>query len=141
MIKITPSISLDESELHFDFVHSSGPGGQNVNKVATAVQLRFDVLHSPSLPQPVRVRLAQIAGNRLNKDGVLVINASRFRTQDANKEDVINRLTTLVREAAHPPRKRRATRPSHAAVERRLEKKRRQAAKKRQRHTTDYDQG
>lgn len=138
MIGINSYISLDEKELHFDFIHSSGPGGQNVNKVATAVQLRFDAAHSPSLPEPVRVRLAQIAGNRMSKDGVLVITANRYRTQEANKEDALNRLVMLIREAAQPPRKRRATRPSRGAVERRLNKKRRQALKKRERRSTDY---
>lgn len=140
MIKITASLSLNESELHYDFVQASGPGGQNVNKVATAVQLRFDVAHSPSLPEPVRARLMRLAGSRITKEGELIINASRYRTQEANKEDAFNRLVTLIREAAQPPRRRRrrATRPSHAAVERRLEKKRRQAQKKRERRSTDY---
>ncbi|HAF60897.1 MAG TPA: aminoacyl-tRNA hydrolase [Anaerolineaceae bacterium] len=138
MIKITASLSLNESELHYDFVQASGPGGQNVNKVATAVQLRFDVAHSPSLPEPVRARLMRLAGSRITKEGELIINASRYRTQEANKEDAFNRLVALIREAAQPLRRRRATRPSHAAVERRLEKKRRQAQKKRERRSTDY---
>ena len=138
MIPINASLSLYESELHFAFIHSSGPGGQNVNKVATAVQLRFDVAHSPSLPEAVRVRLVQIAGNRVSKDGMLVITANRYRTQEANKEDALKRLVMLLREAAQPPRKRRATRPSRGAVERRLNKKRRQALKKRERRSTDY---
>jgi len=138
MITISASLSLHESELHFDFIRSSGPGGQNVNKVATAVQLHFDAVHSASLPEPVRARLMQIAGNRMSKDGVLVITANRYRTQEANKEDALNRLVMLIREAAHPPRKRRATRPSRSAIERRLNKKRRQALKKRERRSTDY---
>jgi len=140
MIEVTSSIKIEDSELHLDFIRSSGPGGQNVNKVATAVQLRFDVAHSPSLPEQVRTRLMQIRGNRLTKDGILVINANRYRTQDANKEDAINRLIALLREAAHPPRRRKATCPSRAAVERRLEKKRRQAYKKNQRRSrvSDY---
>ena len=138
MIKITVSLFLNESELHFDFIHSSGPGGQNVNKVATAVQLRLDVAHSPSLPEEIRERLVKLAGSRITREGVLVITANRYRTQEANKEDALNRLVMLIREAAQPPRKRRATHPSRAAVERRLEKKRRQAHKKRQRRLTDY---
>lgn len=133
MVTITTSLSLHESELHFDFIHSSGPGGQNVNKVATAVQLRFDAAHSSSLPEPVRARLLQIAGNRMSKDGVLVITANRYRTREANKEDALNRLVMLIRQAAQPPRKRRATRPSRGAVERRLNKKHWQALKKRER--------
>lgn len=131
-------VFLDEKEIHYDFIQASGPGGQNVNKVATAVQLRFNVLHSRSLSEPVRQRLLQMAGNRINKEGQLIINASRYRTQEANKEDAFDRLMTLIREAAQPPRSRRATRPSRAAVERRLEKKRQQAHKKRERRSTNH---
>jgi len=138
MSEIEKSNFLDENEIHYNFVQASGPGGQNVNKVATAVQLRFDVLHSRSLPDPVRQRLLQRAGSRITKEGELIINASRYRTQEANKEDALNRLVTLIREAAQPPRRRRATCPSRAAVERRLEKKRQQAHKKRERRSTNH---
>lgn len=127
-------IFLDEKEIHFDFIQASGPGGQNVNKVATAVQLRFDVLHSRSLSEAVRQRLLQLAGNRINKEGELLINASRYRTQEANKEDAYKRLMALVGEAAKPLRRRNATRPTRASVERRLEYKRRHARKKQNRH-------
>ncbi len=123
-------VFLDEKEIHYDFIQASGPGGQNVNKVSTAVQLRFDVLHSRSLSEPVRQRLLQMAGNRINKEGQLTINASRYRTQEANKEDAFDRLMTLIREAAKPVRRRKATRPTRASVERRLDYKRRHADKK-----------
>ncbi|MGV8026091.1 MAG: alternative ribosome rescue aminoacyl-tRNA hydrolase ArfB [Anaerolineaceae bacterium] len=139
MITITLTIALGENEIHYAFYHSSGPGGQNVNKVATAVQLRFDVIHSPSLPEPVRVRLMKLAGKRMTKEGELVITASRYRTQDANKEDAFNKLVTLIREAAQPPRQRRATNPSRASVERRLQHKRQHAHKKNERRTSDFE--
>ena len=126
-------VFLDEKEIHDDFIQASGPGGQNVNKVATAVQLRFNVLHSRSLSEPVRQRLLQMAGNRINKEGQLIINASRYRTQEANKEDAFDRLMTLIREAAKPVRRRKATRPTRASVERRLDYKRRHADKKQRR--------
>lgn len=139
MITIRPSLELNENEIHYAFYHSSGPGGQNVNKVATAVQLRFDVLHSPSLPEPVRTRLIKLAGRRMTKEGELVISSSRYRTQDANKEDALNKLVTLIREAAQPPRQRRATNPSRASVERRLQHKRQHAHKKSERQQFDLD--
>lgn len=138
-MKINSYICINESELKFYFIHSSGPGGQNVNKVATAVQLRFDVLHSPSLPEPVRTRLIKLAGRRMTKEGELVISSSRYRTQDANKEDALNKLVTLIREAAQPPRQRRATNPSRASVERRLQHKRQHARKKSERRQFDLD--
>jgi ribosome-associated protein len=133
MIEITQQISIDESELRFDFVRSSGPGGQNVNKVASAVQLRFDVANSPSLPEEVRQRLFQIAAHRINKDGVLIIEASQFRTQEQNRQEAIERLVELIRRAAHKPRPRKKTRPTAASIERRLEKKRRRGEKKQRR--------
>lgn len=134
MSEIENGLFLDEKEIHYDFIQASGPGGQNVNKVATAVQLRFDVLHSRSLSEPVKQRLFQLAGNRINKEGELLINASRYRTQEANKEDAYKRLMALVGEAAKPLRRRTATRPTRASVERRLEYKRRHARKKQSRH-------
>lgn len=125
MIRLTRSISIDEEEIREVFVRASGPGGQNVNKVSTAVQLRFDVANSPSLPDGVRERLARIAGRRMTEDGVLVIDARQFRTQLKNREDARQRLVELVRKAAVPPKKRKKTRPTRASKEKRLESKRR----------------
>jgi len=122
-IEITPTISIDESELDEHFVQASGPGGQNVNKVATAVQLRFDVARSPSLPEDVRRRLKALSGRRLTQDGVLVIDARRYRTQERNRADARERLAALIRDAATPPKPRRATRPTLASKKRRLESK------------------
>jgi ribosome-associated protein len=122
-IRITDTIALDEREIEESFVRASGPGGQNVNKLATAVQLRFDVRHSPSLPEDVRARLERLAGRRLTQDGVLVLTAQRHRTQERNRQDALARLTALIERAARPPTPRRATRPSMAAKRRRLESK------------------
>lgn len=133
MIRITPTISIDERELQLEFIRASGPGGQKVNKVATAVQLRFDVTHSPSLPNDVRERLIRLAGKRVTEDGVLVIEARRYRTQDRNRKDAIDRLISLIRKAAVPPKPRRRTKPTLASKERRLEEKRRRSEIKRQR--------
>src|SRR5512134_1455400 len=124
MIRITETIRLEEDELRERFVRSSGPGGQNVNKVATAVQLRFDARNSPALTEEVRERLLRIAGKRVTRDGVLVIEAGRFRTQEQNRRDARERLVRWVRKAAEPPRHRRITRPSVKSKERRLEEKR-----------------
>jgi ribosome-associated protein len=135
MIQVTPTISLDESELTLEFIRASGPGGQNVNKVATAVQLRFDVANSPSLPDDVRERLVHLAGSRMTKDGVLIVEARRFRTQGRNQQDAVDRLVELVRQAAKKPRVRRKTRPTLASRRRRLESKRRRSEKKRLRRS------
>ena len=120
MIRITDAIALDERELEERFIRASGPGGQNVNKLATAVQLRFDVRHSPSLPAPVRARLEKLCGNRLTNDGVLVIAAQRFRTQERNRQDALDRLIDLIARAAVAPNPRRPTRPTAGSRARRL---------------------
>ena len=130
MIPINQNISIDEKEIQESFVRAPGPGGQNVNKVATAVQLRFDVRNSPSLPFEVRERLIRLAGRRMNQAGVLLIQANRYRLQDKNRQDARDRLIELVRRAAVPPTVRRKTRPSRTAKLRRLEAKRRTSANK-----------
>jgi ribosome-associated protein len=140
MLEITDQISIAESELQFDFIRASGPGGQNVNKVSSAVQLRFDVANSPSLPEEVRQRLTLIAANRINKDGVLILEASQFRTQEQNRQEAINRLVELVRRAAHKARPRKKTRPNAASIERRLEQKRQRSEKKKLRRRAPDDE-
>jgi len=127
MIHVTAHITIDEREIEESFVRSSGPGGQNVNKLSTAVQLRFDVRHSPSLPGDVRARLERLAGSRLTREGVLVIIAQRHRTQARNRQDALDRLVELIRQAAVAPIKRRPTRPTKASRERRIEGKKRRA--------------
>jgi ribosome-associated protein len=140
MIDVTAHIAIDEQEIEESFVRSSGPGGQNVNKLSTAVQLRFDVRHSPSLPQDVRERLERLAGSRLSNDGVLVIIAQRHRTQPRNRQDALNRLIDLIRQAAIVPIKRRPTRPTRASRERRIEgKKRRSGVKHLRRAKPSFD--
>ncbi len=131
MIHITRTITIDESEIQEYFVRTSGPGGQNVNKVATAVQLRFDVANSHSLPEEVRKRLTSLAGKRITEDGILIVDARRFRTQGRNRKDATDRLTELIRKAAQRPKIRRKTRPTLASKIRRLESKRRSAESKR----------
>lgn len=134
MIEITPDIHIEEAELTWRFVRGSGPGGQNVNKVATTAQLRWMAMDSPDLPDPVKERLARLAGQRLTKDGEIVIEASEHRSQARNRQQALDRLVQLVRRAASPPKQRRPSKPSTAVKARRLERKRRQAVKKRQRH-------
>ena len=122
-LRITERIAIGEDELDEQFVQASGPGGQNVNKVATAVQLRFDAAHSPSLPDDVRRRLTSLAGRRMTRDGVLILVARRYRTQERNRADARQRLVELIRTAAEPPVPRRTTRPTLAAKHRRLKQK------------------
>ena len=131
MIRVTDHISIDAREIEESFVRASGPGGQNVNKLATAVQLRFDVRGSPSLPAEVRARLERLAGTRVTRDGVLMIIAQRHRTQARNREDALERLVELVSRAAVAPRLRRPTRPTAAARRRRVEAKKYRAGVKR----------
>ncbi len=123
MIRISPTILLDEAEIKFTFIRAQGPGGQNVNKVATAVLLRFNVLHSPSLPENIRTRLLTLAKNKITQHGDLIIKASRYRTQKSNKQDAMGRLQTLLKRAAILPKKRKKTKPTFGSTQRRLEKK------------------
>jgi ribosome-associated protein len=126
-MRVTDSISIDDSELDEDFIRSSGPGGQNVNKLSTAVQLRFNVRRSPSLPNDVALRLMRLAGSRLTKDGVLIITAQSHRTQERNRQDARDRLIELIRQAAVVPVKRRKTKPTKASKEKRIESKKRRS--------------
>jgi ribosome-associated protein len=138
MIFIPPSIHLDEREIQLIFTRSPGPGGQNVNKVSSAVQLRFDVLNSPSVPEDVRQRLMRLAGKRLTREGILIIEASQYRTQEQNRQAAVDRLVRLIRQASLPPRPRLKTRPSRAAVQRRLEAKRKRSEIKNMRRERDF---
>jgi ribosome-associated protein len=139
MVAITPSITLREDEFQLDFIRASGPGGQNVNKVATAVQLRFDVRRSPSLPDGVRERLEKLAGSRLTQEGVLMIEAKRYRTQEQNRLDAIKRLVTLIQKAVEEPKPRQKTRPSRAAKQARVEEKKKRGEVKKTRRQSPWE--
>ncbi len=139
VIRITEDISIDESEIAFEFVRASGPGGQNVNKLATAVQLRFDIRASATLPDEVKERLVTLGGQRVSKSGVLIIDARRFRTQERNRQDALDRFVALVKKATFRKKRRRPTAPSRASKERRLDEKRRKSQTKRLRKDVSED--
>ena len=138
MIEITPSLSIDEREATFEFVRASGPGGQNVNKVATAVQLRFDVARSPSLSEAVKTRLIRLAGKRATNEGILVIEAKKHRSQEQNRSEALERFAALVRKACEKPRPRRKTKPTVASKERRLTKKKKRGEIKKLRKAKSF---
>jgi len=137
MLEITPSIKIDERELEIDFIRASGPGGQNVNKVATAAQLRFDV-HASSLPEEVKARLIHLAGKRITSEGVLLFEAKRFRTQEQNREDAVQRFIELIRKSLVRPKARKKTKPTAASKEERLKEKKRKGEIKKMRQSKDW---
>lgn len=139
MIQITHSLTIDENEIQLDFIRSSGPGGQNVNKVASGVQLRYNIDTSTTLPDEVKQRLHSIARNRITEEGVLIIEAKRYRTQEQNREDAIARLVALIFQATEKPKPRKRTRPTAASQAERIEEKKRRGAIKRSRRTTPTD--
>lgn len=139
MIRVTGRIVLEDSELDENFIRASGPGGQNVNKVSSAVQLRFDARGSPSLPNDVSIRLQRLAGSKLTRAGVIVITANRHRSQEMNRDDARKRLFAMIREAANPPAVRRATKPTKASKRKRLDSKTRRGRIKKMRSKSDFD--
>ena len=139
MVRVTDTIELDETEIRFRFIRSPGPGGQHVNKAATAVQLRFDVKHSTSLPENVRSRLLQLAKNRINARGILIINANRFRSQDLNRKDGLERLAALIAKSAQKRKSRRKTKPTIGSLKKRKEAKQRRGKLKRSRSTVTWN--
>ncbi len=141
MIEITPSLSLDDSEIQFDFIRASGPGGQNVNKIASVAQLRFDIRSTSSLDAEVKERLIKLAGSRVTENGILILEAKRFRTQEQNRADAIARLVALIQKALEKPRLRHATRPSRASQVVRVESKKKRGEIKRSRHNPPEEWG
>jgi len=139
MLQITPAILIDEDELQFEYSSASGPGGQNVNKVATAVQLRFDIAASPTLTSDIKGRLIRLAGKRVNSDGILIIEARRFRTQEQNRKDALQRFTLLVKKAVAKPKKRIKTVPTKASRERRLKTKKQRGEIKKSRQNRSFE--
>jgi ribosome-associated protein len=140
MIEITQDIAIAEDELEYSFTSASGPGGQHVNRAATAVQIRFDAAHSPSLPEDVRERLVRLAGSRMTQDGKLIIGSQRFRSQHRNRQDVVERLIDLIRKAAKRPKRRRKTRPTRASKDHRLKQKRHRSMIKKLRRPPSHEE-
>jgi ribosome-associated protein len=139
MIAVSPTVTIDENEIQYAFLRASGPGGQNVNKVASSVQLRFDIRHSPSLDADVKARLIKLAGSRVTEEGILIIEASRYRSQEQNRQDALRRLLRFISLAAQAPKRRKKTRPTLESKKRRLEEKRRRGAIKRLRQDKTQD--
>ncbi len=139
MIEISPSLKIDERELTFDYIRAAGPGGQNVNKVATAVQLRFDIWENDSLPIDVKARLVKLAGKRVTNEGILIIEARRFRTQEQNRADAIERFVTLSQKSLEAPKPRRKTRPTAGSREKRLQSKKNRSEVKRTRARKTFE--
>lgn len=140
MLEITPEIRLDDDEIELAYIHAAGPGGQNVNKVSSAVQLRFNLKDSPSIPQEVKQRLARLAGKRLTAGGILIIESRQYRSQEQNRQAALERLVRLIRQADQTPKARRKTKPTRASILRRLATKRKRSEIKRMRHNIGNDE-